>query len=177
MQINHGISVLPSALLLLIATACDLAVEPDEDEPENGELNYVVIYQNSFESPADTAGWHGYGQINFQADVPPEGGSQSLYVSGACTVPHFSLDLPPGDEDRYLKLRCWGKNLAVGGSAVLVWNNDGTGFLINDSMWTVYETKDSLFCPANQFVSLQFISGGIVASSMLIDLVEVLELE
>ncbi|HSR17692.1 MAG TPA: hypothetical protein VLM39_06315, partial [Ignavibacteriaceae bacterium] len=41
-----------------------------------------VIYSNSFETPQDTVGLQRYGSIMFSNDVPPDGGTQSLYVSG-----------------------------------------------------------------------------------------------
>lgn len=40
-----------------------------------------IIYQNSFETPSDIAGWEGTGAYNFQSDAPPNGGNQSLFIS------------------------------------------------------------------------------------------------
>ncbi|MFB0517123.1 MAG: hypothetical protein ACETWG_11055 [Candidatus Neomarinimicrobiota bacterium] len=164
-------------LALCVVIACKEAVEPEQDEDD------VVIYFNSFESPADTAGWWGYGDVEFRTDTPPQGGNQSLFVSGTCIVPHFRLDLLPADEERYLKLRCWGKNLAFGGGVSLSWFNEEGERLsyidiyISDSVWTAYETEDTLLCPANETPTLNLNAGGIVYSAMLVDLVEVIRIK
>ena len=177
MQSHRTASLIPFALFLCAAVACKVAVEPDQDEDDG------VIYFNSFESSADTAGWWGYGDAEFQTDTPPEGGNQSLFVTGTCIAPHFCLDLAPAYEERHLILRCWGKDLAIGGGASLEWFDEeheqykSIHIGISDTVWTTYESKDTLFCPASQTLTLHLGAGGIVYSAILVDLVEVIRVE
>jgi photosystem II stability/assembly factor-like uncharacterized protein len=137
-----------------------------------------VIYSNSFESTQDTVGWSGY--MEFRDDTPPDGGNQSVYISGGCIWPHAWIELGPFDYDGFYKVRCWGKNLGIGGSVSI---NDVEGFspevsvFINESEWTFYESIDTLFCPAGKRIVLSLGAGGIVWSAMLIDKVEVINVQ
>ena len=43
---------------------------------KQGQLqNEIVVYSNSFESPADTVGWQRLGAMEFSNDAPPGGGN------------------------------------------------------------------------------------------------------
>ena len=50
--------------------------------------NEIVVYSNWFESAQDTVGLQKNGAIDFNSDVPNDGGTQSLFVSGGCIWPH-----------------------------------------------------------------------------------------
>lgn len=177
MKIHRIVFLTPLALSLFVTMACKNTVEPVQEEHDG------IIYLNSFESPADTAGWWGYGMIAFRDDVPPEGGNQSLFVAGGCIIPHAQVDLAPLEDDGYLLLRCWGKNLAIGGGASLEWFDEeheqykSIHIGISDSVWTTYESKDTLFCPAGKSLRLHLHAGGIVSSAILVDLVEIIKVE
>jgi hypothetical protein len=136
------------------------------------------IYFNSFESQSDTVGWIGYA-FNFANDVPKHGGTKSLSVSGGCLIPHAEYTVPPQNSDCYLILKFWGKNLSNGGSVYLYVNKAGykeISFDVSEKSWTLYESRDTLFCPANTSLTLGVMSGGISSSAILIDMVEIRKL-
>ena len=144
------------------------------------ELPGTVIYSNSFESSADTVGWITQGALEFRVDVPPGGGTQSVYVAGGCLAPTAWVDLNPLDQDSRLLLRCWGKSLVGGGSVMLDRSGEfsqGIQIGIGDSAWTSYASRDTLFCPANIPMRLSVLSGGIIFNSMLVDRLEIVRVE
>ncbi len=148
-----------------------------ENQTESNHDN-DSFYLNSFESPKDTVNWQGYGAISFRNDAPVNGGEQSLYVSGGCIVPHATVNLNNINNDSYLTIHCWGKNLVFGGTVELNYEDSNNQYhsisiSVNDSTWTYYQSMDTLFCPANQVINLEINSGGFVHSAMLIDLLEV----
>jgi hypothetical protein len=136
------------------------------------------IYFNSFESPSDTAGWRGYA-FSFANDVPEHGGKKSLSISGGCIIPHAEYTINPQSTDCYLILKLWGKNLSNGGGVGLGVNKAGyrgIGISVSEKDWTLYESQDTLFCPANTSLTLRIIAGGILNSSILIDMLEIKKL-
>ena len=136
------------------------------------------IYFNSFESQSDTAGWIGYA-FSFANDVPKHGGNKSLSISGGCVLPHARYTVNPQNTDCNLILKFWGKNLSNGGSVNLYVNKAGykeISFDVLEKDWTLYENRDTLFCPANTSLTLEAMAGGIISSAMLIDMVEIRKL-
>ena len=158
----------------LIVLVSSLAITSCEKENNAGQR----IYFNSFESQSDTAGWIGYA-FNFANDVPKHGGKKSLSISGGCIIPHAEYIINPQSTDCYLSLKLWGKNLSNGGGVFLYVNKAGyreISFDVSEKDWTMYESKDTLFCPANTSLTLGIISGGIAASSILVDMIEIRKL-
>ena len=134
------------------------------------------LYFNSFESSADTAGWTRYGSMQLEGEASPEGGRFSVRVAGGCLHPHAALHIHGPARDSYLVLRCWGRNLAIGGGVSLMRTRDFTGALhisVSDTTWTFYQSPDTLFCPAGDTLRIEMSSGGIVNSAMLVDQLEV----
>lgn len=157
------------ALFLIANVGCKSIFSPED---RNGRSWYF----NSFESTKDIAGWHGNSGLTIEQDAPQNGGKQSAYVSGGCDAPHAFFTFEPVRKDRYFVLRCAGKNLAIGGSVSLSAESDRQNFIfisVRDSAWTVYESPDTLHVPAGQKMTLQMNAGGIVASAMLVDLIEI----
>ena len=155
-------------LLILLISACKTSTDP---YPKNN-----TIYFNSFESAADTAGWSGYAQLAFRNDSSPNGGKQSLYVSGGCIVPHAEFKIPQQNEDAYYILEGWGKSLLNGGVVLLSIpdaNCPGIQFNVSDSVWTFYQSDRKFFCPAGTQLTLTMYSGGIAAAAMLVDQIAV----
>ncbi|HVO75567.1 MAG TPA: YCF48-related protein [Ignavibacteriaceae bacterium] len=140
-----------------------------------------VIYSNSFETPQDTIGLHGYGSIQFNSDAPPDGGNQSLYISGGCLWPHALFELGSFNSNGLYIIRCWGKNLQIGGDVSLnVEGNlplNGINISVNEKNWTYYESAETLFCPAGKKLELSMNAGGIAASAMLVDKIEVVNVQ
>jgi hypothetical protein len=133
------------------------------------------IYFNSFESLSDTIGWRGYA-FNFAADAPKPGGKKSLAISGGCIFPHAQYTLNSQNTDCYIILKFWGKNLSNGGGVYLGVNRIGygeLGFNVSAKDWTLYESQNSLFCPANTSLTLGVTAGGILGSEILIDMLEI----
>jgi photosystem II stability/assembly factor-like uncharacterized protein len=140
----------------------------------------VVIYSNSFESPQDTVGLQEYGMIDFSSDVPGNGRTQSLYISGGCLWPHTEVEIGPFNSDGFYKVRCWGKNLQVGGSVSIAVEGEvlnSTIINVSENEWTFYESAKTLFCPAGKRIVLSMGAGGIVQSAMLVDNVEIVNVK
>ena len=142
---------------------------------EKSTINVDGIYFNSFEKETDLNGWIGYYELS--PDAPVQGGHQSLYISGGCVAPHAYYELGPFDEDMELTLQCWGKNLDKGGSVHLMLTDyPGNIYLsIEDKNWKHYTTDSVLFCPAGNKLQLSLSSGGLISSSMLVDMIEIIQ--
>jgi hypothetical protein len=139
-----------------------------------------VLYSNSFENYQDTIGLQGYGSFQIRKEASPNGGIQSLFISGGCIVPHAYFQLNIIDEDCSVILQCWGKSLLNGGSVSIKadqYNSSAIGIMVTDSVWTFYESKDTLQCKANQPLLLNFMSGGFVPGSMLVDQVKIIKIK
>jgi hypothetical protein len=142
-----------------------------------------IWYSNSFESQGDTAGWTGYGSMSFQSDVPPHGGNQSVYLSGGCIIPHATLILEGFHQSTRLLLTCWGKT-RLGGVISLSQVTDSGSFPqsgrteieIHDTVWTYYQSPDTITCQPEHRLKLEMNSGGIVAGGMLIDRIAIIKL-
>jgi hypothetical protein len=138
-----------------------------------------IIYYNSFETAADTAGFEGYGFFDFNNEPSPDGGSYSLYVSGGCIWPHVIIKIPEQKTDGYYQLKGWGRDLEIGGMVELH-NNWATReksiyFSVSDSIWTHYTADSILYCPAGQSMTLIMAAGGFAPSAMLVDQVEIVK--
>lgn len=171
MIVRIGSSVCLLSLALAFLCSCK-----KESTTAPAEPPHSPIYFDSFESSADTVGWRGYGEHRLYADAPTGGGRQSLFVSGGCIIPHACINFRNQSSSAYVKLSCWGKRLVGGGRASLRAMNNSCRSIscdITDSVWTHYESTDSLFCARNDTLHLELMSGGIVPSSMLIDMLEV----
>jgi hypothetical protein len=134
------------------------------------------LYFTSFESAQDTVGWPKYGEMTFSEDVPPDGGGRSIQISGGCIHPHAELEIEGPPWNSYVRIECWGKNLAIGGGLSLSRTdepNTGISLAVTDSSWTRYVSADSLFCPAGRKLRIEIGAGGFVASAMLVDLLAV----
>jgi hypothetical protein len=152
---------------VLIGSGCDHALEPGGDH----------FYFNSFESPQDLVGWRGIGEMQLRNEVPPGGGRKSVFISGGCVIPHAEIEFRGLDQDSYLLLRCWGKNLALGGSVMLQVADDMSKAIyigLVDTTWKFHQAADTLFLPAHHKLKLSMSSGGFVASVMLVDQIEVI---
>lgn len=136
----------------------------------------TIIYSNSFESDQDTLDWQGYLEIRNEA--APGGDLRSAYISGGCLFPHAWYNLPPLEQDGYYILRCWGKNLEIGGLAgIMIDNyNEEVNISIIDKDWTYYESSRGLFCPSGKSITLFLGAGGIIPSSMLVDNIEIVKI-
>lgn len=156
-------------VVVIFLWGCSHPIEPDSPASD-------VVYFNSFESPKDTVGWSGYGGRAFVEDTPPNGGKQSMRISGGCIVPHAQTQFDGPTQDCYLTLQCWGKNLALGGGVSLYRLSDcskSISISVSDTVWTFMRSDGTLFCPAGDRLVIEMMSGGIVYSAMLIDLLEV----
>lgn len=159
------------AICCLFASGCS-------QPTDTGKGTEEAIYSNSFESPADTVGWTGYGAREFRNDVPPNSGKQSLFVSGGCIVPHAAFRIGRIHEESRFILRCWGRNLSNSGVVSLGLDENpfsGIGVTISDTIWTFYVSSDTLFCPTDSSLWLTMLSGGFIPSAMLVDKVEVVK--
>jgi len=158
-----------SALLLLVATlpSCDSVFGPSNKDSS-------VVFRSSFETEESFEVWNGYAITQY--DEPcPSGGMHSAQVSGGCIIPHAYIYLPASNRDRYLSISFWARLLGNGGSVdfSIIDTASSQSFAINDTTWTLFQTNEALFCPANHIPRIQMLSGGIVYGAMLVDLMVV----
>lgn len=159
-------SLILTAFFVLLSSCVDIT-QPDEEN-----TNQSLIYQNSFESEADTSGFWCWGMIEFRNEAPAGGGERSLFVTGGCPVPHVRFNLEPLEEEGKVLLICWGKALNHGGAVSLSIGNvisPAIGIAVTDSVWTAYQAEDTLKVAKGDTLTVQLYSGGIVPASMLVD--------
>jgi hypothetical protein len=102
-----------------------------------------------------------------------------FYLRG-CDIPHAYIEFNGLDQDSHLLLRCWGRNLALGGNVALQVADDMSKAIcigVADTTWKFYQSADTLYWPANQRLKLSLSSGGFVASAMLVDQIEVIKVD
>ncbi len=160
-------SIFPALCIAVFGLHCSEISAPEEAEE--------LVYYTSFEIDADTVGWQGYA-FGFKKEAPVRGGHRSLAVSGGCIYPHALLVLAPPENDSRLVLRCWGKNIGIGGGVTLELGGDQSGSIhisVQDTGWKAYESADTLFCPKGNTLNLSLGAGGIAWSAMLVDLIEI----
>ena len=158
-------------LIILVSSLAVVSCKKDSTPEQQ-------VYFNSFESKSDTAGWIG-NAFSLDNDVPSHGGNKSLSVSGGCIIPHAEYTINPQSSDCYLKVEFWGKNLSNGGGLWLSVNKEGfsnVSFDVTSKKWTLYESQDPIFCPANTSMTIGAIAGGITSSAILIDMIEITKL-
>jgi hypothetical protein len=149
-------------------------------QPNHDGGNSNILYFNSFESSKDTIDWQGYGGFDIRDDAPPKGGDHSLFVTGGCLHPHAYIDLKLRDNANILLLRCWGKNLEIGGVVtlgIIGIESSKIAIAIDNKDWQSYQSIDSLFCFGYKNLRLSISAGGFAPSSILVDLIEIIELE
>jgi hypothetical protein len=135
-----------------------------------------IIYSNSFESPLDTIGWMGF--MEFRNEAPPGGGNQSVFISGGCIWPHAWIEIGPFNESSSYIIRCWGKDLQIGGGVSIYVEGEYSNQVninVNGKEWKYYTSENSLFCPAGKKIIIAMGAGGIVASAILIDEIELVK--
>jgi photosystem II stability/assembly factor-like uncharacterized protein len=134
----------------------------------------TVVYSTSFETDEDTSDW--YGLYSFSDDVPEGGGQRSAFISGGCVWPHAWKKIGPLEEAGNYIVRCKAKNLDNGGMISIAHIQD-SGFdvylAVTDTGWASYQTHKQLYCNAGDIIILSLNSGGYVSSSMLVDMIEV----
>ena len=153
----------------LIFFACRLPMAPVKNTDHQ-------IYFNSFESAADTVGWQGHGSIFLDDRAAPGGGKCSLKVSGGCIIPHARYYLGKMEQDGYLTLNFWGRNLELGGAVSLEVYGDSViekVVSVSDTLWKFYSLADPVYTNQNSDVYISVNSGGIVYSAVLIDVLRV----
>ena len=144
------------------------------------EYSYTnIIYFNSFENENDLMNWDGLTVQNLIDNPSPYGGKYSVQISGGCIVPHASLTLGAPGKDMIVTLEFYGKNLAIGGCIQLIIGKDYSEsccVTVNDTAWKKYRSDQLLKWPADSILSIWMSSGGIVASSMLIDELKIIKI-
>ncbi|MCI0696164.1 hypothetical protein L0337_29700 [candidate division KSB1 bacterium] len=171
MKVERLITTALLTFSVFIGSSCDHSLGPGVPSGDH-------IYFNSFESPQDTVGWRG--GMQFRNEAPPSGGRQSIFISGGCVVPHAYIEFDGIDKGSHLLLRCWGKNLAIGGIVELQVADDrsrtiGIGVAVAATTWKFYQSADTLYWPANHRLKLSLSSGGLKPSAMLVDQIDVIK--
>lgn len=166
------------ALSIILLVFCAL-LSCEKDSGLDAVYPADSFFFTSFESPADTAGWNRIGMQNIEEDAPKVGGSYSVQISGGCVIPHAWYSFAPLIEDASFLLKCWGKNMSNGGSVSLQAENQ-SGYIyipVSETEWTEYVSEDTLHCTAGCILRLELNSGGIMASAMRVDQIEITALD
>ena len=162
---------------VLIFYGCPFLLSPDGKQGSEGE----EIYENSFERAQDTVGISGNGGFRFSTDVPPGGGNRSLEVAGGCIYPHVVFEIGPLSRECTVKIEFWGKLLEGGGGGVNLsldeLNTTGIDVAVTDTQWHLYKPDQQIYCPENHTLQLSLNCGGIVAGSMLIDEIRIINID
>jgi hypothetical protein len=158
-------------LAILLGFFSILSCEKDPDPEYQGDR----FYFNSFESVSDTKGWYGINTENIVEDAPPSGGKKSLRVSGGCVIPQAYYRIEPLEEECSFVLKLWGKNLSNGGSVSLSLEDEPAyiSISVSELSWNKLISKDTLHCTPGSSLILEFVSGGLIGSSMLVDIIEI----
>jgi hypothetical protein len=174
---DRKISALVLVSLMVLAVLCCSRNDCDVAGPCCDDL----LYFNSFESNADTVGWHGNGGIAFSRDTAPRGGSRSLSVSGGCIFPHVTYTLEPVRERGSYTIRLWAKAILQNGSVLLriadMPGNPPVSISVDQPEWASYTTDRQICCPAGRSLVIEMDSGGFSPGEMLVDLVEVIRVD
>ncbi len=163
---KKGIFLIIPIALFLINASCT----KDIDRP----ISTDVLYSNSFESPLDTASWGGC-WLSLIDDTPSGGGAKALSVSCGCLAPHVNFDIGPFTEDHKLIISCMARGHGMGGFLSLRQGIDEINFGISAdiSEWTYQQSPDTLFCSANETLSIYISAGGFASGTVDIDLLEI----
>ena len=156
---------------------CKKSSQPNENLPikESSE----VLYSNSFESSSDTIEWKGNGLYKLYFDGSPNGGKQSLYITGGDISPQAMVELPVLTNESRLILKFWGRSLHRDGNVRLsavtptfplptIWIS------FQDTTWKEY--ADTLLLPSGFKLQLMVDSNGKMGGDILIDQIQVLKL-
>jgi hypothetical protein len=148
-------------------TGCDFV-----DWPWGPAMPRSLVYYNSFETPADTCGLPLLGSVVVVRESAPGCGKQSIQVSGGCLVPHAGTRIAGPARDAYVELRCWGKNLLIGGGVEICRISalhESVYISVTTKEWTFLQSDTTLFVPGGDSLDIWMNAGGIAASAMLID--------
>ena len=157
--------------LLVLGTACH------KDDSIQGSNTSSILYFNSFENSNDLRGVDG-NAFYLSGDNTGRSGDSSLMVSGGCIGPHFNLDIGPFGGDKKVTLSLFGKvDYESCGSVSLrsMKTFEMISIVLIDSVWTRYESPDTLLLPENEILRIEITSGGFAACSSFIDLLTIEE--
>jgi len=161
-------------LLPLLFTCNESAFAPGKIEKTN------IIYETSFESENDFAGWKSIDTSCWRIDVHPLCGTKSIIISGGCLMPTASYILYSPGYTCSVTVSCYGKEISGGGTLNLDIGQNifyGLQLHIQDTVWKKYETADTLIWPADTSLWLTLNAGGIAGAQMLIDSIKVLKVK
>lgn len=158
-------------VLILTAISCSDSDGLESDPIQTDE----VLYLNSFEVESDFNGITGNGYYRSD-DVAINSGDSSIVVSGGCVGPHFYLELGPYPEDKKLTVNFHAKTYAPSCGSVQLSNMntfENIYVTIQDSVWTEYQSLDTLEVLASDSLRLNINSGGIGSCDTWIDLLTI----
>ncbi len=135
---------------------------------------YEILYETSFEVPADSSGWVGITPAMFVADPAPGCGQQSLYLGAGCLQPAAHRVLNVLAERGSYRLRVYGKKGEVGGHFRLTaQGSNGAADLIDipiqSAEWRGFEKEIKLEQSRPDTLRLEIYVGGIIFNSLYLD--------
>jgi hypothetical protein len=168
-----------SFLLLIILSlfGCKKSSLPDENLI--GANSPELLYSNSFESSSDTVGWTGYGTYRFYPEPSPNGGTQSLYITGGDVSPQAMAELPSLVNESHIVLKLWARSFHKDGSVRLLTLTPNTPWptiwiSFQDTVWKEY--ADTSLLPSGYKLQLILESNGKMGGDVLVDQIQILKL-
>jgi len=170
---HSGINVIACFSIIGLGVMCCLLTTCQKNTTGPNES---MLYFNSFESPADTAGWHGITAGVLVDDPAPGAGRRSLHISGGCIQPAAFIQLPERFGPGCYRLSCWGRldNSSTAGSIGLVADAGQNGIRetrlqISTTDWSHGNSQISWDQPTTMTIGLEIWIGGFVPAHMSID--------
>ena len=166
----HALRWIILVFWLVWAAGCD----GSDPETEEIPLGPGVVYSNSFETAADTAGWPVNGVFEVRDEAPDGGGQRSVLVSGGCIHPHSAYTFSAPDDGAFV-VRAWGKNLEIGGGVGLRSGATGeqVGVQVTEKGWAQVQSEAQIVASEGDPLQISMSAGGFVSSAMLVTQVEV----
>lgn len=155
----------------------DPASQENEKLIIEDDLGIAVVYSLGFNTTEDTVDFKGYGYWNLVTDSVDNTIRRCLFVTGGCPFPHVIVELPSFGEGQF-GLLVQGRKLENSGY-VLLRTDDEKVISINiaDSVWTFYQSGDTLFGESDDRYYLELNSGGFIPASMLVDEIQIIRLK
>jgi hypothetical protein len=166
---NRSIVLITTIAVITVIAACEKSKTLAGPSAES-------VFYSSFEGINDLGQWSGIGLERLRADIPPDGGELSAYISEGIVEPDAYAEVGPFDADLQVRIRCWGKDLFDGGAVTLHPKDDEQTKIeiaVIEKKWTRYDSEQSLLIPKGQKARLVLDTGKAPKAAMLIDNVEV----
>ncbi len=160
------------AVLILAALMIFSCKDNTSDPSDNND--YSIFYENSFDEPSDTAGWHGFFPDIFIDDTPPGVEGKSVRINGGCLQPAAELILSANKSGHY-SISLWAKSDTSIEHSIYLTKREYADqqtdphIIIKTKEWKFFEDQAIINLDSGETFRIQIISGGFIPSELLID--------